>query len=267
MDANKYTFVKFGRIEREINIPIQMDWNMYGQDMGIETYQAEVVSKVIGKPYDFEVDRFSHRSNELGQTFLNYSFNFYSGGTLNDPTNWSENYLNQGFSTQEVFYYANNFSNSFFKIDLYDTPEDKTQKNYITIILPTQQGLVMSANMQNTIVNIKKPNMVLDYVGDKEGFFIYWLKSREFLNINTFYMTAKFFNAKKNTFVKMMNKPQSEIIGNKYYFEGIWNYYYKVVLDYTNQTYEVYDTKTNLSVGTNKPIKWYEYINPPDGLL
>ena len=125
----------------------------------------------------------------------------------------------------------------------------------------------MSANMQNTIVNIKKPEMVLDFVGDKEGFFIYWLKSRDFLNIDTFYMTAKFYNAKKSGFTKMMNKPQSDIIGNKYYFEGIWNFYYKVVLDYTNQTYKIYDTKTGNRVGTNLPIKWFEYVNPPDGLL
>ena len=99
-------------------------------------------------------------------------------------------YRAEGFTTQEIYYYTNNFSNSFFKLDLYDNFDEKRQKNYITIIIPTQQGLTMSAIMQTTDVTIKKPSFVLDYVGDKEGFFIYWLKKKNFLDIDTFYMTA-----------------------------------------------------------------------------
>ena len=35
-------------------------------------------------------------------------------------------------------------------------------------------------------VEIKKPEMILDYIGsDKEGFFIYWLRSRDFIDVNT----------------------------------------------------------------------------------
>lgn len=267
MSVNKYVLLQNNFVDRQVNIPIQMDWNMYGQDMAIDEYQSYITKKVVGKPFDFEVNRFSHAADNQGETRVNYQFNFYSGGTLNDPNNWKVSYFGEGFTTQEVYYYTNNFSNSFFKLDLYDTPEEKTQKNYITLILPTQQGLIMTANMQNTIVNLKKPEMILDFVGDKEGFFIYWLKSRDFLNIDTFYMSAKFYNAKTGSFTKMMNKPQSDIIGNKYYFEGVWNFYYKVVLDYPNQTYKIYNTKTNDRVGLTTPIKWFEYVNPPDGLL
>jgi hypothetical protein len=92
-------------------------------------------------------------------------------------SNWRVNYISEGFTPQEIYYYSNNFSNSFFKLDLYDTPDDKTQKNYVTIIIPTQQGLKMHTQMQRTQVSINKPQFVLDYIGDKEGFFIYWLKS------------------------------------------------------------------------------------------
>jgi hypothetical protein len=78
----------------------------------------------------------------------------------------------------------------------------------------------MDAVMQKNPVSIKKPYFVLDYVGDKEGFFIYWLKKRTFLDIKTFYMTAKFYDAKKGIFVKMMNITKIE------YF----NYYNSVII-------------------------------------
>ena len=165
------------------------------------------------------------------------------------------------------------FSNSFFKLDFYDTPDEKAQKNYLTIILPTQQGLYMETQMQRTLVNIKKPKFVLDYVGDKEGFFIYWLKKRTFLDVSTFYMSAKFYNAKTGQFTKMMtgkgnnpldqtNGPQSSLSGNTYAFDSTQYFYYTVKLDYTTQTYQVFNVQGQ-RMGTSIPIKWYEYVNPP----
>jgi len=158
-------------------------------------------------------------------------------------------------------------------LDFYDTPDEKQQTNYLTIKLPTQQGLMMETQMQRTMVNIRKPQFVLDYVGDKEGFFIYWLKKRNFLNINTFFMSAKFFNAKTGQFTKMMtgrgtnpldftNGPQVYLTGNKYAFDNTQFLYYTVKLDYETQTYQVLNT-SGQRLGTNIPIKWYEYVNPP----
>ena len=72
--------------------------------------------------------------------------------------------------------------------------DEKKQINYLTLIIPTQQGLKMDAVMNRTPVKINKPKFILDYVGDKEGFFLYWLKKRNFLDIKRFYMTAKFFD-------------------------------------------------------------------------
>jgi hypothetical protein len=158
-------------------------------------------------------------------------------------------------------------------LDFYDTPDEKKQTNYLTVILPTQQGLMMETQMQRTSVNIRKPQFILDYVGDKEGFFIYWLKKRNFLNINTFYMSAKFFNAKTGQFTRMMtgrganpldltNGPQVYLRGNKYAFDSTQFFYYTVKLDYDTQTYQVSNT-SGQRLGTNIPIKWYEYVNPP----
>jgi hypothetical protein len=167
---------------KQINIPVQLSWDYLGLDMAIDEYEANVISEVIGIGRDFEVSRFSHApaTGTTDSTEVNYEFYFFSGGSLDDISNWRINYISEGFTPQEIYYYSNNFSNSFFKLDLYDNPDDKKQKNYITIIIPTQQGLTMNTQMQRTQVSIKKPKFVLDYIGDKEGFFIYWLKSLEF---------------------------------------------------------------------------------------
>ena len=263
---------------KQINIPIELTWDYEGLDFAIDEYESQVITEVIGVGRDFEVSRFSHApaTGTTNNTEVTYEFYFYSGGSLDDIANWRINYISEGFTPQEIYYYSNNFTNSFFKLDLYDTPDDKTQKNYITIIIPTQQGLKMETQMQRTQVLIKKPKFILDFIGDKEGFFIYWLKSRKFLDITTFYMSAKFYNAKTGQFTKMMtgngidpldltNGPQLDIPGvgqAKYSFDNTQYFYYTVKLDYDNQTYQIYNTR-NQRLGTNIPIKWFEYVNPP----
>ena len=274
MDVNKYTIRQDGGLtDKTITFPIQLDWDYSGLDQAIDEFEVEAINKVIGVGRDFEVTRFAHapQTGTTDDTFVQYQFYFHSGGTsVNNVNNWSIDYRQEGFTAQQIFYYNNNFSNSFFKLDLYDSLDEKKQTNYVTIILPTQQGLTMDAIMNKTLVKIKKPDFVLDYVGDKEGFFLYWLKKRTFLNIRTFYMTAKFYDAEKGVFVKMMNMPQSVSSGTTTTFDNSRFFYYRVELDYEKQTYQVFNTNPAQNIynnykqraGTAVPIKWYEYINP-----
>jgi len=272
MDVNKIQIVKGGTTDRQLTIPIQLTWDYLGLDQSIDEYEQDIITQVIGVGRDFEVTRFAHAplTGITNPTDIQYEFNFYSGGSLNNSANWKSNYQMEGFTTQEIYYYTNNFTNSFFKLDLYDNVDEKRQTNYITIIIPTQQGLKMDAVMQRTPVTIKKPYFVLDYVGDKEGFFIYWLKKRNFLDISTFFMTAKFYDAKNGYFTKMMNMPQSSISGNKYSFDSTQFFYYRVKLDYEKHDYQVFNMNQNQHIydtfgqraGATVPIKWYEYVNP-----
>jgi hypothetical protein len=279
MDVNKIQIRKDGFINQELVIPIELTWDYLGLDQSIDEYEADIIKKVTGGYGDFEVTRFAHAPIAITDPYTNstfevtdiqYEFNFYSGGSLSATTNWRNDYMSEGFTTDEIYYYTNNFSNSFFKLDLYDNVDEKRQTNYITIIIPTQQGLTMPAIMQRTPVNIKRPYFVLDYVGDKEGFFIYWLKKRNFLNIKTFFMTAKFYDAKNGYFTKMMNMPQSSISGNTFIFDSTKYFYYRVELDYEKQNYQVFNMnpeQTRYSdfggrAGATIPIKWYEYVNP-----
>lgn len=279
MSVNKVTIVPDGA-NKQINIPVRLTWDYLGLDMAIDEYESQVVTEVVGVGRDFEVSRFAHApaTGTTDNTEVNYEFYFYSGGSLDDISSWNINYMSEGFTPQELYYYNNNFSNSFFKLDFYDTPDEKRQTNYLTVIIPTQQGLKMDTLMNRTVVSVKKPKFILDYVGDKEGFFLYWLKKRTFLDIDTFYMTAKFYNAKTGQFTKMMtgtNEPNSPLDStygpqayvnpgttDKYTFDNLLYFYYTVKLDYTKQTYQVFNT-FGQRLGTNIPIKWYEYVNPP----
>jgi hypothetical protein len=255
---NKYYFT-LPTVTQGIQLPIEIKWDFEGRSDSIDEYQEEVVKEVIGVATDFEIARFSHKENQNGKTDINYEFRFSNGST------WVNSYLAEGFTSEEIYFYRNTFTKSFFKLDFYDTTDTKTQINYFTIIIPTQQGDFQTASISPLSpfnnVQIRKPKFKLDFVGDKEGFFIYWLRNTDYLNIKTFYMTAKFFDAKIGVFVKMMNTPQSNL-PNAYQFRGEDKFYYKTVLDYSTRTYEVFD-ENDQRIGLTNPILWYEYNNPP----
>jgi hypothetical protein len=279
MSVNKFKILFSEVVEKGLNIPIEMNWDFMGRGMAIDEYQEKTSREVLNLDKDFEVARFAHSDktdpNNLTKTDINYEFYFVN--TAVTATNiataqWGVDYRTQGFSPKEIYYFTNPFKKSFFKLDFYDSPFQSGQTNYVTIILPTQQGLTTKANVGfQTNVDIKIPKFKLDFVGDKEGFFIYWLKNRDFLNIPTLYMTAKFFDAKSGIFIKMMNTRQRDISvippSNQnpsfFNFKPEDYFYYKVKLDYSDFTYKVYNVLTNEVVGhETKPIKWYEYVNP-----
>lgn len=270
MNVNKIKLLQ-SQLDKYVNIPVNMTWDFTGRDDALDEYTAPILKEVIGVAKDFEVIRFPQNPFPNGDTDVNYIFKFYDNVTpitasTVTQTNWGSTYLNEGFSSQEVYYFANSFTKSFFKLDFYDTTDEKTQKNYFTVILPVQQGLFQNVPLNSAqpfFVNIRIPTFKLDYIGDKEGFFIYWLRSRDYINLDTFYMSAKFFDGKQGVFVRMTNTPQPQILPNKFTFNTANYFYYRVKLDYNNFTYQVFDTTGTLRMGSPQlPIKWYEYVNP-----
>jgi hypothetical protein len=454
--VNKYRF-SLNQSDKFFNIPIEINFDTLGRNDLIDEYQKEVLEQIINPIEDFEVTRFAHKTwirNNQPKSEINYKFYFFDrSGDMSSisPINasvWKNdyvftdnpNFISESFNDAEIYYSANSFKRSFFKLDLYDTKDTETQQIYATIIIPTQQGQTRNSlttpfsgggpiigptipdiapggedillnvtdensttasdgltsffdsypstftncdgfsitkyialdvyidmdypntdykitiggicynltNINNGLliinppvgdyipsisllsvgdcecppppsntptptpsntppppsstptptptstppnspgtggevnpnpggigtpeipslttappnVKIKKPNFVLDYLGDKEGYFIYWLKNPNYINIDTFYMSAKFFNAKTGQFIRMMNKRQN-LLTQRFTFDKSKYFYYKVVLDYENYEYEIRDTETDQRVGTDiYEINWYEYVNP-----
>lgn len=271
--SNKYKFTIPISTDKYLNIPIEIKWDFYGHEDSIEQFQENLIDDIIGNPKDYETLRFSHNVyGENSLTKLQYNFFFYNSTASDIPTsnilNWSQSYENAGIPYDDVYFKTRPFKKSFFKIDFYDTKEPNTQKNYFTIILPVTNSEFMEEFIPsiNSLGNVKInfPQFNLDYLGYSEGFFIYWLKDFDLFKLKTFYMTAKFFDAKNGVFIKMMTVPQATLPGDRFSFNPSDYFYYKVELNYTNKTYEIYDVISLNRVGTDtSPINWFEYVNPP----
>ncbi len=264
--------------EQYINIPIEIKFDMEGREDLINEWENDVIEEIINPINDFEITKFAHKEyyvNNVMRTDINYEFFFFdylitpSAATI---TNWASDYENTSFTDTEIYYFANSFKGSFFKLDFYDTNITESQTILLSVIIPTQQGLkepgTIGPPLNQTQVEVKKPKFLLDYSGaDKEGFFIYWLKDRTYIDRNEFYVSAKFFNAKKGQFIRLINTPQSTFNGeNRFNIDKSEYFYYKYQLNYQTNQYEVYEYDNGVGnlqrIGTTNPIKWYEYVNP-----
>lgn len=284
---NKFRFTVNDN-DTQFNLPLEINFDNLGREDLIKQYEDDVLEQIINPVEDFETTRYSHNKwldvNNVPKNSTTYEFSFFNrtisventtpansnlwvpSYTYVDPTVY-QNYSGITFTDKELYYYVNSFKRSFFKIDFYDTTDSENQQIYFTIVIPTQQGQKQQVDIGTPNVpkpvDIRTPIFNLDYVGDKEGYFIYWLKSREYIDLNTFYMSAKFFNAKIGQFVRMTNRPQSDI-SQKFNFNKSEYFYYKVELDDTNYEYEVFQAygAGNRVGQLNNGIKWFEYVNP-----
>jgi hypothetical protein len=302
MSVNRYR-TAISPNDKYIDIPIEIKFDVLGREQLIEEFQQEAVNVLTNPIKDFDVTKFAHTEYQHTQivqqqiqtpggpflppiiltipipittqkSSINYEFHFFDGLsaiTACTASNWKVDYEAAGFNDNEIYYFANNFKGSFFKLDFYDKPTNENQQIFLSIILPTQQGEkepgFVGPPQNLKPVEVKKPKYRLDYQGaDKEGFYVYWVRDRTLVNLNEFYVSAKFFNAKIGQFIRMINTPQSQFLGaNLFNIDKTTYFYYKYILDYDTNEYQVFKENGNSvqRVGQiNSPIKWYEFINP-----
>jgi len=108
-------------------------------------------------------------------------------------------------------------------------------------------------------------------IGKKsENYYIQWLKNRDLVKYNVFYMTCKFYNAETGKIHKFTNKPQPV---NGFDLSIPDYFYYQIIFDPINYTYMFNEFDTSLYAGTNgigpqvgdapgpTAINFYEYLN------
>ena len=197
-----------------------------------------------------------------------------------DPTT-QYGYELQGFSVNDTYKNVKSFVKSFYKLDLYDSPIRNEQQLYISIIINPINGELLfrptipfgcntdgipnpasgrwncrPEGEQSTPI----PKIKLDALDNNEGYFIYWLKENTFLDIDTFYMTAKFYNGKSGEVISFLNTDQN-LIPNPYSFKTEDYFYYKVKLNRNDYTYKVENLSTGRVGLTNTPIRFWQYFN------
>jgi len=198
----------------------------------------------------------------------------------NDITSWY-GYDFQGFTPEETYKSKTTFTKSFFKLDLYNSRDRKQQKLFISIIINPINGIkilrpTLSVQYPSEIPDGRyncrpegeqfcpTPNFELDPINNNEGYFIYWLKEKTFLDIDVFYMSCKFYNGKTGEVTQLINTPQSDI-SKPYSISKEDFYYYRVVLNQNRYTYTIYSVSDGIRVGedSTNPIKFYQYFNAP----
>jgi hypothetical protein len=166
--VNKYKILNTNNnFQLQVNIPTTWDFANRG-DL-IDDYESIVAKEMVGEPQNFEMARFSRKptydiNNELN-TSITYKFYFadYTQNTtiplaLN-PTWYNSYELGNTFTPEELRTNAKSVQKSFFKVDLYDSKDGRTQKNYLTLILngslslPTE--VVTSSSTTTTTITYK----------------------------------------------------------------------------------------------------------------
>jgi len=191
----------------------------------------------------------------------------------------------QNFTPEETYKNNKSFTKSFFKLDLYNSRDRKQQKLFISIIINPINGKkilrpTLSVQCPSETLDGRwncrpegeqfcpTPSFELDPVNNNEGYYIYWLKEKTFLDLDVFYMSCKFYNAKTGEVTQLINTPQSDInlqTNQPFSISKEDYYYYRVVLNQDRFNYTIYKTSDGTRVGDeeNNPINFYQYFNAP----
>ena len=264
-----------------LNIVVNSEQN-FRTDLGwqdnLADFEDEILKDIINPSKNYETVRYIHKPYDktisgitMSQTDIWFQFYFSSG----DTPNYVLDYNPVGISTQENQLMTKQSIESFFRLEFYKTPGSIT--NYVlTCEPPTRQNrrLINSKNLSlplgekyfhtgsNYGYNIYVPVFTGSNYRNKENMYLFWFMDEtpfDETNItgNTFYMTAKYYNAKTGVVMDFVNKYLS--IGQEIIEEE--DIYYKVIIDKTDYSYIVYRFDGSLGVRagqTNSPIRFYE---------
>lgn len=250
MLVNKFKIL-LSDTDKNLTLPFSMNLDLLGRGDTIDGYQEKVVDEVAARPIDYETTRFSAKPNTTGGTSIEYIFNF-SGSN-----GYENSYVVDGkFNAYQIFFNTNPIKKSFFKLDFYDSMEPANQRIYFTMILaPRQTKQTETKSYNNVEYIIKKPDFILDHVGEKEGYYIYFFENELVTLLTKFYVKAKFFSGLDGQFSIFSTQPQSNYSSPFNIPNDIL--YYEFNLDYTNKTYYF----KNSGGQEIQSLVWYEYKN------
>jgi len=304
--------IKASTADKSITIPIGQTFDEVGNEQLVRTWEEVELQDNINVIQDYETTRYAYANNISANT-ISYAFEFWDTTT----SSYVDNFNVLGFLDKDLAKPKKAFTRSFFKFDFYDSPLRKEQKIMFTNILPlnncmkkmvtvnvnedpTEYFAQLAADPLGTPrYGVYQPICLLGPLhGRSENYYIQWLKDRELTEINTFYMSCKFYNAKTGKVTNMINESPtlSQITNGEVLSYPEWFYYQvKLVISTSNSStivpkYRYVVTKFNeaimalggggavgnglpgmtpadavpgtLLVPNGVPIKFYEYVNP-----
>jgi hypothetical protein len=270
--------MKILRKDTDLNILLNTETDFQtnlGWEENLKEFETEILSDIINPIENYETVRYIHKpytSSGVTQTDIWFYFYFQSGGT------YVQDYTPQGISSRENENMLKQATESFFRLEFYKTPgiisgttlvcEPPTRQNRKLIFaknLSLPLGEKMFYNPLNGYVHL--PVFRGSNYSNKENMYFFWFQDESVLtetNLsgtttgNTFFMTAKFYNAKEGTILDFTNDSYST--GHTITEQN--DMYYQVDINKTDYSYQVYFYNGVVKceeVGlTNKPIMFFE---------
>jgi len=180
---------------KNILLPIKIDFKNDGFGDLVETIYREEKEKNINKVIDRETTKFSFAQyGTSNKTITTIKFKFSTGNT------YSDNFYYAGFSEDEVVNKRNALTKSFFRLDFFDSPDEKTQNL-----------------MFSEFINIGLGTSSTSFSFDR----LFWFKNDSVFTVNStyrkFYFNVTFFNAKTGTTKKLINKDLTQTLSMEQY--------------------------------------------------
>jgi hypothetical protein len=240
-----------------------------GWQEGIQEYEKEVLKSIINPTENFETVRYIHKpytsvGNSVEQTDIWFQFFFYNSSNTHVG---GLDYEHIGIRSDENNQMSRSSIESFFRLELFKTPNNEA---------PTRgnRKLVFSKNLSIPLGEKIYYTKLYDFIHvpvftgsnyrNKENMYLYWFQDNSVLNGttfsgDTFYMSARFFDAKDGSILNFNNKSISPTT----VVNETADTYYKLVMNNTDYTYQVfrYNGTTGDRIGeSGDPINFYEAI-------
>jgi hypothetical protein len=258
-----------------INTETDFQTNLGWQENMLQ-FEDEVLSSIINPIENYETVRYIHKpysgiTSNTGDTQCDiwYHFYFLTGGT------YVPDYNVVGISTQENAKMLKQATKSFFRLEFYKTPfvsgttyEAPSRINRKLVFardlsLPLGEKYFYKGNNINEYIHF--PVFMGSNYRNKENMYFFWFQNESVLSGttmsgDTFWMTAKFYNADDGSIIDFVN----DIYSTSKVINDTTDMYFKVVIDRSDYSYQVYKytgstTSSSDRVGkTSTPIKFYQ---------
>jgi hypothetical protein len=245
--------MEFLKSNENLNIILNQEQdiqNNLGWQESMMQFEDEVLSSIINPIENYETVRFIHKPYDtsisgltLSQTDIWYNFYFLSGNT------YVTDYNAVGIDTHENAKMLKATTKSFFRLEFFKTPitdgvvESPTRINRKLVFaknLSLPLGEKYFYNGNNINENIHFPIFMGSNYKNKENMYLFWFQdesvlSETVLSGDTFFMTAKFYNAEDGSITDFVNN----IYTNTREIVDTTDMYYKVVIDRSDYSYTI----------------------------
>ena len=279
--------MKILRKNTDLNLVLnhELDFQMnLGWQENMEQFEDEVLNDIINPIDNYETVRYIHKPDGIDESDIWFYFYFSNNGSYNKGLDYSL----VGIEPKENAKMLRQSTESFFRLEFYKTPNLLDVNGNVTgYTAPTRQNrkLIFTKNLTLPLgekyfytplqENIHVPVFHGSNYTNKENMYLFWFQDESVLaetNLsgtttgNTFFMTAKFFNAKDGLITDFYN----DVYATSHEIKENEDMYFQVDIDKRDYSYKIYKfngTKGDQVGTTATPIKFYESgggtITPP----